>query len=79
MPANLLSPLAHAGAEERGAVFTRPEVAEAVLDLAGYDPRRDLSSLKLLEPCCGEGSFLLPAARKLWDSYRRHGETRWMR
>ena len=64
---------AKAGAEGRGAVFTRYEVVEFILDLAGYAPDRPLHRCALLEPSCGEGDFLLPAVRRLLASYRAHG------
>lgn len=58
--------LAHgAGTEQRGAVFTRREVVDFILDLAGYTPTRALYKLKLLEPSFGEGDFLMPAIDRL--------------
>jgi len=58
---------------ERGAVFTRPEVVTAILDLTGYTPDRPLHRLRLLEPSFGEGDFLLPAIRRLLEAYRSSG------
>lgn len=40
---------------ERGAVFTRPEVASAILDLSGYTEDKPLHRLRLLEPSFGGG------------------------
>lgn len=51
----------------RGAVFTRPEVAAAILDLSGYTADRPLHRLRLLEPAFGEGDFLLPALDRLLE------------
>ncbi len=62
-----------AGIEERGAVFTRPEVVEFILDLSGYDAKTRLETLRLLEPSFGSGNFLLPAIRRLLDSFILHG------
>lgn len=59
----------------RGAVFTRLEVVDAILDMVGYDPAHDLRALRLLEPSMGEGEFLLPALDRLLDSYQRRGGT----
>ncbi|MDR0966725.1 MAG: Eco57I restriction-modification methylase domain-containing protein [Myxococcales bacterium] len=59
--------------EERGAVFTRSEVVEGILDLCGYTSDRDLTTLRLLEPSCGDGEFLLPSVRRLVASARRQG------
>lgn len=63
--------LAGEGESERGAIFTKPEVAEAILDLSGYTADRPLHQLRLLEPSFGDGDFLLPAVRRLLTAYRR--------
>ncbi|MEI6279384.1 MAG: Eco57I restriction-modification methylase domain-containing protein [Verrucomicrobiae bacterium] len=60
-----LSVFSDAGADARGAVHTRPEVAEFVLDAVGWLPSEPLESLCLLEPSVGEGDFLLPAVGRL--------------
>jgi hypothetical protein len=65
--------MANAGIEERGAIFTRTEVVEFILDLAGYDPALQLHSKRLLEPSFGGGDFLFPAIKRLLTSYRLHG------
>ncbi len=59
----------------RGAVFTRPEVVEAILDLSGYTPDRPLHRLRLLEPSFGAGDFLLPSIRRLWQAFVDDGGT----
>src|SRR3990172_240510 len=64
--------LAAAGVEERGAVFTRREVVEFILDLTGYTTTVDLRKKRLLEPSFGEGAFLLVAVERLLDSYKSH-------
>ncbi len=43
----------------RGAIFTRKEVVEFILDLSGYTVDQELSQFRLLEPSFGEGNFLL--------------------
>lgn len=65
--------LASGGAEERGAVFTRPEVVEFILDLVGYRVGKPLHLFRLLEPSFGGGDFLVIAVRRLVESYRLHG------
>lgn len=67
--------MAHAGIEERGAIFTRTEVVDFILDLAGYDPALSLHTKRLLEPSFGGGDFLFPAIERLLTSYRLHGGT----
>lgn len=61
---------------ERGAVFTRPEVVEFILDLIDYTPRLALHKKRLLEPSFGHGDFLLPAARRLLQAYRHKSNGR---
>jgi hypothetical protein len=63
--------MAEAGAEERGAVFTRREVVEFILDLSGYTVDLPLHQFRLLEPSFGHGDFLLVAVERLLTSYFR--------
>lgn len=65
--------LPEAGVEERGAVYTRREVVDFILDLVGYTADRPLCRLRLLEPACGEGDFLLPATERLLAAWRAQG------
>jgi len=65
--------LATAGIEQRGAIFTRREVVDFMLDLAGYTHERPLLSLRLLEPSFGEGDFLLPAIGRLLGAWIKAG------
>jgi len=57
--------LAEGGAEQRGAIFTRREVVDFILDLAGYTPNKPLYRMRFLEPSFGDGDFLLPAISRL--------------
>lgn len=66
--------LAEAGIEERGAVFTRREVVDFILDLVGYTDDRPLTDLRLLEPSFGGGDFLLAAIERLLRSWIRTGK-----
>lgn len=68
--------MAASGVESRGAVFTRREVVEFILDLAGYTADRPLHRARLLEPSMGHGDFLLPAIDRLFESYSREGGDR---
>lgn len=54
------------------AVWTGPEVAEALLDAVGWVEQRDLASFRLLEPACGDGAILEPAAKRLFRSAMQH-------
>ncbi|WP_348745776.1 Eco57I restriction-modification methylase domain-containing protein [uncultured Herbaspirillum sp.] len=64
------------GIEARGAIFTRREVVEFLLDLCGYTLDRPLHTLKLLEPSFGGGDFLLPAIERLIATWKAAGGTR---
>jgi len=57
--------MANAGVEERGAIFTRREVVDFILDLLGYSADKPLHKMRLLEPSFGGGDFLLPAIDRL--------------
>lgn len=59
------------GGEERGAVFTRREVVDFILDLVGYTEAAPLAETRLLEPAAGHGDFLLPAIGRLVRSSLR--------
>ncbi len=62
--------LASSSEEERGAVFTRREVVDFMLDLAGYTPDQPLCEFRVLEPSFGGGDFLVPIAERLLSSYQ---------
>jgi hypothetical protein len=63
--------MAAAGTESRGAVFTRREVVEFILDLTGYTVDKPLHELRLLEPSMGQGDFLTPVIDRLFVAYAR--------
>lgn len=52
-----------------GAVYTKPEVVEFILDLIGYTSDQNLVESTFLEPSFGEGSFLIEAAQRLLESW----------
>ncbi len=51
-----------------GDVFTNREVVEFMLDLVGYTEDRNLSGVRIIEPSCGEGEFILEILRRLRES-----------
>ena len=61
---------AEGGHEARGAIFTRSEVVDFVLDLAGYTEDQPLHEKRLLEPSFGGGDFLLPIIERLLSAWR---------
>ncbi len=58
---------------QHGDVFTSPKVVSYMLDLVGYVSDKDLSTVKILEPSCGEGEFIIEIVHRLWDSSRNYG------
>lgn len=63
--------MATAGSEARGAVFTRHEVVDFILDLVGYTADQPLDQARILEPAMGHGDFLLPTIDRLLAAYDR--------
>lgn len=63
--------MAGSGVESRGAVFTRREVVDFILDLAGYTAHKPLHQTRLLEPSMGQGDFLTPVIDRLLAAYNR--------
>jgi len=64
------------GIEARGAVYTKPEVVDFILDLASASYSRDLTNIRFLEPSFGGGDFLVPLLKRILSSWRsKHGES----
>lgn len=61
---------AASGTESRGAVFTRAEVVDFILDLVGYTENKPIYKNRLLEPSFGGGDFLLPIVGRLLTAWR---------
>ena len=64
------------GRKETGCVYTPTDIVNEVLDAAGYIPTRDLQSITVLEPSCGNGAFLVEIASRLVESIRQHSSSR---
>jgi hypothetical protein len=65
-----------AESNSRGAVFTRREVVDFILDLVSYTENEPLHEKRLLEPSFGGGDFLLPIIERLlsvWRAARPNG------
>jgi hypothetical protein len=63
--------MAKSSKAERGAVFTRREIVDFILDLAGYTTDQPLTDFRVLEPSFGYGDFLIPITERLLSTY--HG------
>ena len=61
--------------EVRGAVFTRVEVVDFILDIAGYAVGQPLHKKRVLEPSFGGGNFLLPMISRLFVAWRASAPT----
>lgn len=64
------------GAQARGAIFTRVEVVDFILDLVGYTEDQPLHKKRLLEPAAGGGDFLFQAIGRLltaWQASKSSG------
>ena len=59
--------------DERGAIYTKREVVEFMLDLAGYEQDKPLQRMRLLEPSFGGGEFLLAAVKRLISAFKASG------
>mgnify|MGYP004457605383 CR=1 FL=1 len=58
-----------------GCIYTQAWVVDFMLDLCGYKEEKDLSKERLLEPSCGEGSFVLSAIDRLCASAQKYHRT----
>lgn len=65
--------LAISGNEKRGAIFTKREVVDFILDLVGYTVDKPLHEFRLLEPSFGDGDFILPAIDRLLAAFQASG------
>ncbi len=59
--------------KQRGHFSTPPQLIEQLLDACGYSAEQDLSQLRVLDPACGSGNFLIGATRRLLAFGRRTG------
>ncbi|MEH6375504.1 N-6 DNA methylase [Streptomyces sp. KLMMK] len=62
-----------AQAVENGEVYTRRWVVDLILNLVEYTPDRELDQMKIVDPACGTGAFLLGIAERLSAACRKHG------
>ena len=53
---------------ERGAIYTKREVVDFILDLVGYTVDQPLADFRLLEPSFGDGDFISPIVERLLAS-----------
>jgi len=63
------APEVYLSGKERGAIYTRRETVDFILDLVGYTVGRPLHRHTLLEPSFGTGDFLVRAVERLLSAY----------
>lgn len=51
--------------KRRGHFSTPPALVEQILDACGYTSEADLTAVRVLDPACGGGNFLVEAAHRL--------------
>jgi len=73
--ARALDELAASGVEARGAVYTRREVVEFILDIVGYTTDQPLYEKRILEPAFGRGDFLDVMVERLLAAATAAGRT----
>lgn len=61
--------------KSEGAVFTKSEVVCCILNLIGYESSKALYKQRILEPSCGDGSFIRLIIERLLQSYHAHNES----
>lgn len=55
-----------------GDVFTSPQVVSYMLDKVGYNSNVDLRNIRILEPSCGKGEFVVEIANRLLQSAAKY-------
>jgi len=68
LPSSAYSYGERSSGDTHGVVLTRRHVVDMILDISGYQAKKELSSVSLLDPSCGEGAFLLPAIERFFAS-----------
>lgn len=68
---NAINSLANSGGTEaRGAVYTKPEVVDFILDLTSVTDSVDITQLQFLEPSFGAGDFIIPLLKRILSAWR---------
>ena len=64
---------------ESASIYTRPDIVDLILDLAGYTEDQPLAEQQLIEPSCGGGAFLCAIVARLISSEQKRtdGDIDW--
>ncbi|MHA1380220.1 MAG: N-6 DNA methylase [Candidatus Helarchaeota archaeon] len=58
-----------------GQFYTPTSIIDYILEKTGYNSNLEIENIKIIDPCCGAGSFLVRAIRILIDRYKIKYET----
>lgn len=58
--------------KNNGCIYTKQWVVDMMLDLCGYTSENNLSSMTIVEPSCGEGSFVIEIVDRLCKSCKKY-------
>jgi len=50
---------------DKGEIFTKPEIVDLMIAISGIPVSDSIANIKVLEPSCGQGEFLVPLVRQL--------------
>lgn len=64
----------YAGAN-KGQIYTRPDVVDFMLTVIGLHEGIELKNIRVLEPACGEGEFVMAIANRLIGGRKKKPET----
>lgn len=68
-----ISEMSNSTVKERGAVHTRREIVDFILDLVDYTLDQKLAEARILEPSFGDGEFMEAIVQRLLASHFRFG------
>ena len=69
-------PVTFKGQPSMGVVYTKQSVVSLILDLIGYVPSKDLSTIRIMDVGCGYGQFIGEVTRRFALSCKSHGLNR---
>jgi len=63
---------------DKGQIYTRNEVVDFMLTIIGLNENEDLNNVRILEPSCGEGEFVVAIAKILINKSNRKPTINWL-
>jgi hypothetical protein len=70
--------MADSRTDAKGVVYTKGWVVKLILDAAGYLSNSDILKKKIIEPSCGDGSFLVEITSRLLDAFISQQSLDWL-